>query len=316
MDTWPRLVLWAAFISYAFVPALLVAGWKRSAFLAAAAFAWSLTGPVMAWLSFERIQDAAARPAVVVEAIAATVTPPFFAIFGVILAAAGWLPYRTYFWLAVVALVAIISRAATSSVARPNLVLRRVHAVTAVPLAMFLIAHVANHLAAVDSLDAHVRVQNALRLIYRSGVVEPVLVIAAVSQVVTGALLAWRSRGFRFTRLRGLQFLSGAYLSMFFFSHLNAVFVFGRYLQGADTTFAWATGGRGGLLEAPASAQLLPYYFLSVVAFFVHIACAGRRVVIPLTGDRVADRTAWTVGIAGCLVALALLAPLTGFRFR
>jgi hypothetical protein len=103
---------------------------------------------------------------------------------------------------------------------------------------------------------------------------------------------------------------------MFFFSHLNAVFVFGRFLTGADTTFAWATGGPGGLLESPGSAQLLPYYFLSVLAFFVHVACAGRRVLVPWTGDRGAYRAAWTVGIGGILVALVLLAPLTGFRFH
>jgi hypothetical protein len=316
-ESWTRAVLWFAMISYAFVPWLLSESWKRSLALSTLAFAWAVSGPAMAWLSFQHAaRTRVSRPAVVIEAVAATVTPPFFAIFGVALAFAGWLPYRTYIWWGVVAGVVVASRLAAPSIARPNLRLRRLHSATALPLMLFLVAHVANHVMAIGSLEAHVQTQNMLRLVYRSAVVEPLLIVAAISQIVTGVLLVWNARGFQFTPVRGLQFLSGAYLSMFFFSHLNAVLLFGRRLQAVDTTFEWATGGRAGLLASAGSAQLLPYYFLSVVAFFLHTACAGRRVLVTVIGDRGAERVAWAVGVGGCLVALALLAPLTGFRLR
>src|SRR6185369_13310290 len=75
---WHRMLLWMALISYAFVPWLLTEGWKRSPILAGLALAWSLVGPAMAWVSFRHGQESHIdRPATVIEAIAAVVTPPF-----------------------------------------------------------------------------------------------------------------------------------------------------------------------------------------------------------------------------------------------
>ncbi len=303
--------------SYAFVPWLLAEGWKRSIVFAVLAFAWSLTGPAVAWLSLRRVSvvPASGTPNAI-EAVAATVTPPFFAIFGVALSFIGWLSFRTYVWFGLMVVVALLSRLAAPSKARQSATLRRIHQVAAVPLLLFLLAHVANHLMAIQSLDAHVRVQNTLRLAYRQPIVEALLLAAAITQVISGAALVWKARGFRFTPLRALQFISGAYLSMFFFSHLNAVFVFGRGMQDADTTFEWATGGRGGLLTSAGSAQLLPYYFLSVLALFFHLACAGRWTLVPIVGDGPARRTAWAIAVVGVVAAVGLLAPLTGFRVR
>jgi hypothetical protein len=315
--SWPRMLVWSSLILYPFVPWLLTESWKLSSALAVLALVWSVSGPVAAWFSIRAKPDRATGSAIVLEAIAATVAPPFFAIFGVALSRAGWLPYRTYIWFALLAVVAGLAKIAPGAVvtARRHAAIRRMHYAAALPLFVFLFAHVANHLMAIDSYDAHVHVQNVLRVVYRNGIVEPLLVVAVIVQVVTGAMLVWNVRGSHFTSMRALQFVSGAYLSMFFFSHVNAVLVFGRWLQGADTTFQWATGGRAGLL-ASGSAALLPYYVLSVFAFFMHAACAGRWALGPVVGNGGAQRVAWVVGTIGCLVTLALLAPLTGFRFH
>ncbi len=315
--TWPRVLVWSWLMSYPFVPVLLAESWKRSGPLTAAMLAWAIAGPVLGWLSLRHASSSRATNAgVVFEAIAATVTPPFFAIFSVVLGLAGWSSYRTYVFYGLLALVVLLSRLAPVAPARQSAAVKRVHYAVAAPLFLFLLAHVFNHLFAIGGYEVHVHMQNALRVVYRNGVVEPLLVTAVIIQVVTGALLVWNARGFHFTAARGLQFVSGAYLSMFFFSHVNAVFVFGRRLQGVDTTFQWATGGPSGLLSSAGSATLLPYYLLSVLAFFVHAACAGRWALVPVAGDRGAERAAWAVGIAGCLVTLALLGPLTGFRLR
>ena len=315
--SWPRMLVWSSLILYPFVPWLLTESWKLSSPLAVLALAWSVSGPVAAWFSIRAKPDRAAGSAAVFEAISATVAPPFFAIFGVALSFAGWLPYRTYIWFGLLAGVAVLASVAPAPVVttRRRPAIHRVHYAAAIPLFVFLIAHVANHVMAIDGYDAHVHVQNVLRVVYRNRLVEPLLLVAVVTQVVTGAMLVWNARGSHFTPMRALQFVSGAYLSMFFFSHVNAVLVFGRWLQGVDTTFKWATGGPAGLL-ASGSAALLPYYLLSVLAFFMHAACAGRWALAPIAGNRAAQRAAWVVGAAGCLVTLALLAPLTGFRLR
>ncbi len=314
---WPRAAVWAWLISYPFTPWLLAASWRHGMATTLSAIAWSVAGPIAAWFLIRQAGESrSARSAIVLEAIAAAVTPPFFAIFTVVLALSGWSAFRAYIWFGVLALLALAGRRAPAAAVRQNATIRRVHYASAVPLVVFLFAHVANHLMAVDGFDAHVRMQNALRLVYRNSFVEPLLVVAVVVQVLTGAVLVWNARGFHFTRARALQFVSGAYLSMFFFSHMNAVFVIGRGLQHADTTFQWAAGGQPGLLASAGTAVLLPYYLLSVLAFFMHVACASRRAVAPLAGERVAVRAAWAVGVAGLLVTLVLVAPLTGFRLH
>ncbi len=314
---WPRILVWSFLLSYPWLPWLLAESWKRSAALTAPVLAWALAGPVFGWLDLRQAATRRTSGATVIfEAIAATVTPPFFAIFSVVLLMAGWLPYRPEIFFVLLAAIAALARIAPAAPSKQNALLKRVHYAAAAPLLLFIVAHVANHLTAIAGYDAHVHMQNALRVVYRNGIVEPVLVAAVVIQVLTGALLVWNARGFHFTAARALQFVSGAYLSMFFFSHMNAVFVIGRRIQGVDTTFQWATGGPSGLLSSAGSATLLPYYTLSVLAFFVHVACAGRWALAPVAGDRGAQRVAWAVGIAGCVVTLALLAPLTGFRLH
>ena len=322
-----RATVWLALITYPLVPGLFFRSYNLSSVnpvLAVAAFAlsyaWAVTGPVMAWFLLgeaDRIRlNRAEHPQVIREAVLAAIGAPFFVFTGAALVWVHLARFQIAVWyllLAAVAAARWLPADQAVPVARP--VIERVHRASAIILLAFGIAHVANHTAALDSLAAHVTVQNFLRTVYRQPPLEILLVIAALSQVWTGSRLVSRARWQRATGLRNLQVLAGSFLGMFFISHLSGVFISGRLLGHVDTTFAWATGGPGGLLTNARSPEFIPYYSLAVLAFFLHAASAGRWGLAPAMGKSAALKLCYGVIALGALVTLLLLLPMSGIRF-
>ena len=321
-----RAVLWAALLTYPFIPALLyqssgVAASNRVLGVAAvlASYAWSIAGPVAAWFVLCEADrnrlNRRALPQLVREAILAAIGAPFFVLSGVILRWLHLSGQQGVLWYLVLGAVAAARwlPAPQSRLARED-AWQRVHRISASLLVLFGVAHVANHLAAADSLQAHVTVQNALRTVYRQPVIEALIVIAALLQVGTGWLTVARVRLQRSNGLRNLQVLAGAYLGMFFLSHLTGVF--GGRVQHTDTTFAWAAGGAGGLISNPRLGSFLPYYSLAVLAFSVHAAVAARWMLAGVIGESRALKLCYSLlGLSG-IVTLALLLPLCGVRLE
>jgi hypothetical protein len=196
-------------------------------------------------------------------------------------------------------------RGATPKLERPEDVagsVRRlaiVHGVTALPIIAFALAHVANHLSGLAGGEAHVAVMGALRRVYRHPVVEPVLLGCIALQVVTGLVLVARRLGRRAAPIETLQGAAGAYLVLFFASHLTAVLR--RRGRGFDTDWEWLVGSD--VLRDPWSARLAPYYVLAVVAIAVHLACAIRAVAIGHGARR--DGWGWWIAIAAGIAVAA-----------
>ena len=170
---------------------------------------------------------------------------------------------------------------------------RRLHRALAVVLALFLIAHLGNHLAGLAGQDMHGAVQDALRLVYRNRLVEIVLLLAVTVQVAVGlALLAAQPR-------LTLQTGSGAYLALFLMIHVGAV-LSARW-QGTDTTLAFAAAGLHA--NAPWPLVFSVYYGVAVAAVFAHVS-------VPLERRKAALGN----GVLGLGVAMAavLVAMLLG----
>jgi succinate dehydrogenase/fumarate reductase cytochrome b subunit len=175
---------------------------------------------------------------------------------------------------------------------------RRLHRAIGALLAVFVAVHVANHLAALAGVDAHVRFMERARLVYRQPVVEGVLLLCVVVQAASGLRMLWAGRQRRRGVLAWLQAGSGAYLAVFLAIHVTAVLA-GRAVGGLDTNFYFAAAG---LHVWPFVLFFAPYYFLAVAALFVHLGCALRR------GGTV---VAWSSG-AGIVVAALIVAILMG----
>ncbi len=191
---------------------------------------------------------------------------------------------------------------------------RLLHRATVVALLAFVLAHLSNHLFALNSLAAHKTIQNALRLVYRNNVIEPLLIVAVFTQAVSGIALVWRARRSRRRFIDHAQAASGLVMAAFLCAHVTAVIVTGRTLAHVDTDFAFASQGAAGLLHSMGGVRLIPYYFLAPLAFFAHAALAMRHSVRPRFSQMAANRLAILVTGAGFMISAITLVALCGFR--
>ncbi len=177
------------------------------------------------------------------------------------------------------------------------------HGLSATVITLFAAFHLANHLAGLAGGEVHMSVMKSLRTVYRQPVVELILVACVLFQNVSGVLLLIRRRRPN-SGIEVLQGASGAYLMLFFASHIGAV-IRARYLRHTETNWVWLTGSN--LLTDLWSSRLVPYYFLGIVALSVHGACGLRRVLLE---HRRPDAAGWAfrvVAITGSVTALAIM---------
>ncbi len=147
----------------------------------------------------------------------------------------------------------------------------KIHRVLAVILGLFVLTHLGAHVAAIGGPEAHERALDVVRVVYRNRFVEPILILAALTQIIAGARLAvrrWREPGKGFWGWA--QIASGAYLGAFLLMHFGAALA-ARHLGGIETNFYWPAGT---LTVAPLPYFFAPYYFMAVVAIFTHLAAA------------------------------------------
>jgi succinate dehydrogenase/fumarate reductase cytochrome b subunit len=155
--------------------------------------------------------------------------------------------------------------------------LKKIHRYSGIVLATFFLFHVINHLFAWGGPDTHIRVMNLFRHVYRFPPVEVILLLCALIQVVVGLMLVWQ-KGFRKNIYDLLQVISGLYLSFFLLFHIRAVLL-GRYSWNVETDFHFAAWG---VKNHPADLFFIPYYSLSVLCVFIHLACVHRQKMLAL----------------------------------
>lgn len=148
---------------------------------------------------------------------------------------------------------------------------RKLHAFSATFITAFVCLHIANHLAALAGVSSHIAFMETARVVYRQPAVELATLFAVAFQIPSGlsfVVRGWKSRhGF----VPWLQAISGAYLALFLIIHVSAI-LFGRTVLHLDTNFYYAAAG---FHVEPYQFFFTPYYFLAVVAVFVHLGCAA-----------------------------------------
>ena len=198
-----------------------------------------------------------------------------------------------------------------SSLAEPSRKLSFAHGISAVPIALFGLVHLLNHLGAVWSGELHIAIMSAVRVVYRNPVVEKLLLACLAFQLGSGLLLVNRKLGQAAAWFDTVQSASGLYLAVFLLSHTTAVFST-RYLRHIDTNWNWLTSSS--IITDPWSARLGPYYFLAVIAFAAHGAGGVRKVLL---GHNQTENNAnkifyGTVSLGTLSVALILAALIRG----
>src|SRR5215469_14922958 len=242
--------------------------------------------------------------------------PALYTFIGGWLDSQKWLPFRgdgvwVVIWSALLLLTIVEKPTVIADASARPAKLAFAHGISAALITTFAVFHLSNHLAGVLGGDAHMAVMRHLRSVYRYPVIEVALVSCVLFQVASGSVLLYR----RMRRsapewIEILQNASGAYLMLFFASHISAV-LRARYRQHIDTNWIWLTADN--LLTDSWSVRLVPYYFLGVLALAVHGACGLRWVLLAHDQPRIAGR-AWiaTVAAGGLASLIIIIAMVKG----
>ncbi|WP_245350298.1 hypothetical protein [Bradyrhizobium sp. UFLA03-84] len=207
-------------------------------------------------------------------------------------------------------------RPATSAAIAPSIAKWRVtHGIAAAIILFYVAFHLTNHLLGLFGPEVHGAVMKIGRTVYRSSVIEPILVGLMLFQIAVGVRLAWRWSALPADAYRVFQIGSGVYLAAFIVTHLNSAFVSARAVHHIDTNWDWASGAPTGLIHDAWSIRLVPHYALGVFFVLGHLASGLRGVLIAHgVATTIANRI-WATGLAmGALIAIAIMSGLCGVR--
>jgi succinate dehydrogenase/fumarate reductase cytochrome b subunit len=151
-----------------------------------------------------------------------------------------------------------------------NLSMKKVHRVSGICVAIFLVLHLINHLGALAGPAWHITIMEFMRNIYRFPPVEIILFACVVIQIVSGIWLVFKKGIFKQPFYVITQVMTGLYLSLFMINHVRAVLM-ARYQWHVDSNFYFAAWG---VVHYPDKLFFVPYYSLSVICAFLHVACA------------------------------------------
>ena len=185
--------------------------------------------------------------------------------------------------------------------------LHRLHRISALLISLYVLFHLTNHLFALEGIEAHIDTMRSFRQVYRSALVEPLLLACVLFQVASGITFILRRRGQRRGFFDHAQAISGGYLAFFLLFHVGAV-LYGRS-QGLDTNFNFAAATLN-LNAFPVF--FAPYYTLAVVAYFTHLACGLRWLLRARFPAATLDRAAGALMTLGLLLGLTVVATFSG----
>ena len=299
--------------------------WLSAAVCLALTFAVPLIAMLAAMSLSEIGRPTAAQLRAKRTALLAVAAPTLFTFLGVVLSMLHDPVPDTWFWVAcwVIALALLLRPAKDMSrelASRPVVPapLRVAHGVSAVAIVIiFLALHIANHLMFPAGEGTYDTVMKVFRHVYRTDILQPLVVALFLFQVGTGLFFVWRLTVAPGDRFRTFQIASGVYLAFYVLGHMDSVFIFARTYLGIDTGWGFATGAPTGLVKDPWNIRLVPHYWLAVFFVLAHFA-AGARVVIMAHGvsKTFADRFMVGGAVVAGIVATVIMLGMCGMRIR
>jgi len=251
-------------------------------------------------------------------AYASVASPALYVFLGVVQASVRSPVPDEIVWCVIWLALTIWSRLALNPVANLAPAVGRwrvVHGITAAILCLYVLFHITNHLFGLVGPDAHAAVMKIGRVVYRSGVGQPLLVAAMLFQIGTGLYLAWRWSAARHDFQRTFQVASGGYLSLFILGHMNSVFIYARTVLGIPTDWNFAIGAPTGLIHDGWNIRLVPHYALGVFFVLSHLASGLRVVLIGHGVDRHKVDRLWIAAVATSVgISAAIMAGMCGVR--
>ena len=151
--------------------------------------------------------------------------------------------------------------------------MKSLHRITGILISIFIVAHLGNHLLAIYGIETHIKVMETLRPIYRNPFIEPIIIIAFTCQSISGVRLFYNlyKREDK-SPLDRIKMYSGILLALFIINHIVAT-IGQRFYFELDTNFYFAARV---VVQDPFYYFFIPYYFLGIMSFGVHLAAVHR----------------------------------------
>lgn len=216
------------------------------------------------------------------------------------------------FWLALMAVAWLAQDASQPAPLPANRKLAVAHGISALAiLILFVLPHLANHLAGIVSGAVHIQVMRWARLDYRNAIVEPLLLTLIAFQIMSGFVLVWRKLTRASDLFGTLQTITGVYVGIYLLAHMTAAF--SARGAGTDTNWNWLTYDDRGLLSHLDSFTLVAHYWAGPIAIIAHVACGLRMVMLEHgVSERMVGRLAWGLIGLGVAASSVILAGLVG----
>jgi hypothetical protein len=257
-------------------------------------------------------------------ALLAVAAPTLFTFLGVVLSMLhGPVPdigFWVAFWAIVLALLLRSANDASAAFAsRPvPAPLRVAHGISALALVIiFLALHITNHLMFPAGEGTYNAVAKLFRHVYRTDILQPLVVALFLFQVGTGLFFVWRLTAAPSDRFRTFQIASGVYLAFYVLGHMNSVFIYARTYLGIDTGWGFATGAPAGLIKDPWNIRLVPHYWLGAFFVLAHLAAGARSVMMAHGVSKTfADRFMIGGAVAAGVIATVIMLGMCGMRVQ
>ena len=149
-------------------------------------------------------------------------------------------------------------------------------------------------------------------MLFRSNIVQPMLLALIGFQILSGTALARRRMRMPSDFPGTVQTMSAVFVGAYFLAHMTAVFATRH--AGTDTNWIWLTRPNGSMLASlgPSNLRLLAHYWVGPIAIFAHVACGFRTVLLqrdisPATTNRIALALISVGVVASSVILVALL---------
>jgi len=146
--------------------------------------------------------------------------------------------------------------------------IKKIHYISGLTVTIFIVFDLFNHVCSIFGAEKHIEVMNTLRVFYRNGFIESILLLFIFLQVTSGIKLVIKNRSSAGSFFEKLHIWSSLYLEIFLVIHFSAVLA-GSYLLQLETNFSF---GVAGLNTFPFNIFFLPYYGFAIISFLGYIA--------------------------------------------
>lgn len=188
---------------------------------------------------------------------------------------------------------------------------RAVHAVTAALITLFVIFHLLHQFTSLFGQQTYEAVHQMVAAVYRTPVIEAILVGLMISQVISGVKIAWHWGPLRADTARVMQVAAGKFLALFILAHMISIFLYARTLHAIPTDWHYAIGAPNGLLGDAWNIRLIPHYSWGVFFVLSHIASGIRWVLLQRGVASTRVQRAWLIAhIFAVVLSLAIVAGL------